>query len=208
MKQFIHENFLLSNKTAQRLYHQYSENQPIVDFHCHLSPAMIAEDHQFANLTQVWLNGDHYKWRAMRTNGIEEKYCTGKIPEHERFKKWAESVPATVGNPLYHWTHMELARYFNIYDLLSPTTATEIYEKASGMLQTKEFSTRSLIRKMNVEVICTTDDPTDSLEYHKSLKKSFNVTVLPTWRPDNSIKTEDPVKFNALHGETGNCQRI
>ena len=195
MEQFIHENFLLTNKTAQRLYHQYAENMPIVDFHCHLSPAMIASDHQFANLTQAWLNGDHYKWRAMRTNGIEEKYCTGDAPEPEKFKKWAYTVPSTLGNPLYHWTHLELARYFNIYDLLSPSTATVIYEKASSMLQTKEFSIRSLIRKMKAEVICTTDDPTDNLEHHKSLKKSFEIPVLPTWRPDNVIKTEDSAKF-------------
>ena len=197
MKQFIHEDFLLTNKTAQRLYHQYSENQPIIDFHCHLSPAMIAEDHQFGNLAQAWLEGDHYKWRAMRTNGIEEKYCTGKTPDPDKFKKWAETVPYTVGNPLYHWTHLELARYFNIYDLLSPSTAMGIYEKASAMLASKEFSTRSLIKKMKAEVICTTDDPTDNLEHHKSLKTSFDVTVLPTWRPDNIIKTEDPARFNA-----------
>ena len=173
MKPFIHEEFLLGNKTAQRLYHQYAENQPIIDFHCHLSPAMIAEDRQFSNLTQAWLEGDHYKWRAMRTNGIDEKYCTGNAPEPEKFKKWALTVPSTTGNPLYHWTHLELARYFNIYDLLSPATATGIYEKASAMLQTKEFSTRSIIRKMKAEVICTTDDPTDNLEHHKTLKKEF-----------------------------------
>ena len=167
MKPFIHENFLLGNKTAERLYHKYAENQPIVDFHCHLSPAMIAEDRQFSNLTQAWLEGDHYKWRAMRTNGISEKYCTGNGSDTEKFNKWAETVPAAVGNPLYHWTHLELARYFNITELLSPSTASAIYEKASAMLQTKEFSTRGMIRKMKVEVICTTDDPTDTLEHHQ-----------------------------------------
>jgi glucuronate isomerase len=195
MKPFIHDNFILGSKTAEKLYHKYSENQPIVDFHCHLSPAMIADDRKFDNLTQAWLEGDHYKWRAMRTNGINEKYCTGKESDAEKFKKWAETVPVTVGNPLYHWTHLELARYFNITELLSPSTASAIYEKASAMLQTKEFTTKSLIKKMKVEVICTTDDPTDTLEHHLKLKGSFEVTVLPTWRPDNVIKTEDPEKL-------------
>ncbi len=179
MKPFIHEDFLLNNKTARRLYHQYSENLPIIDFHCHLSPAMIADDRQFDNLTQAWLEGDHYKWRAMRTNGIDEKYCTGKVPDIEKFKKWAETVPATVGNPLYHWTHLELARYFGIFDLLSPSTADKIYEKASAMLQTKEFSIRSMLKKMKAEVVCTTDDPADTLENHKKLKGSFEITISP-----------------------------
>ena len=197
MKNFIHDDFLLGNKTAIKLYHQYAENQPIIDFHCHLSPSMIADDRQFSNLTQAWLEGDHYKWRALRINGVEEKYCTGNAPDTEKFKKWAYTVPSTAGNPLYHWTHLELARYFGIYDLLSPETADSVYEKASAMLQTKEFSTRSMIRKMKVELVCTTDDPTDSLEPHKALKKSFEIPVLPTWRPDNIIKTEDPAKLLA-----------
>ena len=195
MRPFINNNFLLGNKTAERLYHKYSENQPIVDFHCHLSPSMIAMDHQFSNLTRAWLDGDHYKWRSMRTNGISELYCTGTASDSEKFKKWAETVPATVGNPLYHWTHLELARYFDIFELLSPSTATEIYKKASALLQTNEFSTRSLIRKMNVEVICTTDDPADNLEHHLNLKGSFEIKVLPTFRPDNAVDTEDPEKF-------------
>jgi glucuronate isomerase len=197
MKPFINENFLLGNKTAEKLYHKYSENQPIVDFHCHLSPAMIAEDHQFSNLTAAWLEGDHYKWRSMRANGINEIYCTGNAPDHEKFMRWAETVPNTIGNPLYHWTHLELARYFNIFELLSPSTATRIYEKASAFLLTKEFSTKSMIRKMKAEVICTTDDPTDNLEHHLKLKGSFEVRVLPTFRPDNIVKTEDPEKFKA-----------
>jgi len=197
MKRFINENFILNNKAAEKLYHKYAANQPIIDFHCHLSPAMISDDRQFNNLTQAWLEGDHYKWRAMRTNGINEMYCTGNASDSEKFKKWADTVPATVGNPLYHWTHLELARYFDIFELLSPSTASAIYEKASAMLQTKEFSTRSMIKKMNVEIICTTDDPTDSLEHHKKLKGSFEIPVLPTWRPDNIIKTEDPEKLKA-----------
>jgi glucuronate isomerase len=197
MKPFINENFLLGNKTAKRLYQNYSENLPILDFHCHLSPAMIAEDRQFNNLTEAWLEGDHYKWRSMRTNGINELYCTGSASDQEKFEKWAETVPATIGNPLYHWTHLELARYFNIFELLSPATATAIYEKASALLRTKEFSTRSMIRKMKAEVICTTDDPADNLEHHLKLKSSFETLVLPTFRPDNIIKTEDPDKFRA-----------
>jgi glucuronate isomerase len=197
MKPFINENFLLGNKTAELLYHKYSEYQPIIDFHCHLSPAMIVEDHQFANLTGAWLEGDHYKWRSMRTNGIDEKYCTGNASDPDKFRKWAETVPATAGNPLYHWTHLELARYFNITELLSPATADKIYEKASEMLQTKEFSTRSIIRRMKAEVVCTTDDPTDNLEHHLKLKGSFEIKVLPTFRPDNVTKTDDPGKFKA-----------
>jgi glucuronate isomerase len=197
MKPFIHENFILGNKTAEKLYHKYSGNQPIIDFHCHLSPAAIAEDRQFSNLTHAWLEGDHYKWRAMRTNGIPETYCTGNGSDTDKFRKWAETVPAAVGNPLYHWTHLELARYFKITELLSPSTASAIYDQASAMLQTKDFSTRSLIRKMKVEVVCTTDDPADNLEHHAKLKGSFEITVLPTFRPDNTVKTEDPEKFKA-----------
>jgi len=195
MKPFIHDNFLLGNKTAEKLYHKYSENKPVIDFHCHLSPELIAGNHQFTNLTQAWLMGDHYKWRAMRTNGVSEKFCTGDATDIEKFKKWAETVPATIGNPLYHWTHLELLRYFNITELLSPSTATGIYEKASALLRTDEYSTRSIIRKMNVEIICTTDDPADNLEHHRKLKDSFEIKVLPTFRPDNVIKTEDADKF-------------
>jgi glucuronate isomerase len=197
MKTFIHKDFLLGNKTAERLYHQYSANQPIIDFHCHISPQMIAEDKQFSDLAEIWLEGDHYKWRAMRTNGIPELYCTGKANGREKFNKWAETVPATIGNPLYHWTHLELARYFNIYDLLSPSTAEKIFNQASEIVRSKDFSTRSLIRKMNVKLICTTDDPTDSLEHHIHLKKSFEIPVFPTFRPDNVVKTEDVKKFKA-----------
>jgi len=196
MKPFIHDDFLLGNKTARRLYHEFSEGKPIIDFHCHLSPAMISDDRQFENLGQIWLEGDHYKWRAMRSNGIPEKYCTGDAPQYEKFEKWAETVPAVIGNPLYHWTHLELARYFNIFDLLSPATSGKIYDKASEMLRSMEFSTRSLIKKMKVEVICTTDDPSDTLEHHKKLKGSFEIPVLPTFRPDNVVKTDDPLKFS------------
>ena len=195
MKPFIHDDFLLGNKTARRLYHEFSEGKPIIDFHCHLSPAMISDDRQFENLGQIWLEGDHYKWRAMRTNGIPERYCTGDASQYEKFEKWAETVPSVIGNPLYHWTHLELARYFNIFDLLSPATSGKIYDKASEMLRSMEFSTRSLIKKMKVEVICTTDDPSDTLEHHAKLKGSFEIPVLPTFRPDNVVKTDDPLKF-------------
>jgi len=206
---FIHNNFLLGNRTAERLYHQYSANQPIIDFHCHLSPQMVAQDRQFEDLSQIWLEGDHYKWRAMRTNGVKEFYCTGNASPEEKFSKWAETVPFTIGNPLYHWTHLELARYFNIYELLSPKTADKIYEKASAMLRTKEFSTRSLIKKMNVEIICTTDDPADNLEHHRQLKSSFEIMVLPTFRPDGVIKTDDAEKFRSYIlklGQSGETQ--
>ena len=197
MTQFINQNFLLGNKTAERLYHQYSANQPIIDFHCHLSPQMIADDRQFDDIGQIWLEGDHYKWRAMRTNGVDERYCTGDASAREKFMKWAETVPRTVGNPLYHWTHLELARYFNIFELLSPKTAGKIFDEANAQLRSKEFSTRSLIKRMNVEVICTTDDPADDLLSHMKIKDSFDVKVLPTWRPDAVIKIEDPDKFRA-----------
>src|SRR4030042_4247426 len=205
MKPFIHEDFLRTNKTALRLYHQYAENQPIIDCHCHLSPAMICDDRQFENLTRAWLEGDHYKWRAMRTNGINEKFCTGNGSDPEKFSKWAETVPFTAGNPLYHWTHLELARYFGISELLSPSTAKEIYEKTSALLRTREFSTRSMMRKMNVEIICTTDDPADNLEYHKKLQDSFEIKVLPAFRPDNVVKTEDPAKFKSYIEKLGDA---
>ncbi len=196
MKHFIHDDFLLTNKTAVRLFHQYSEAQPIVDFHCHLSPAMIDEDRGFNNIGEAWLEGDHYKWRAMRANGVSESYCTGNKSPEEKFMKWAETVPATIGNPLYHWTHLELARYFGINELLSPATAERIYRESSMLLQLKEFSIRSLIAKMNVEIICTTDDPVDDLKHHMNLKDAFGTVVLPAFRPDNVLKTDDPVKFN------------
>ncbi|HKK41569.1 MAG TPA: glucuronate isomerase [Bacteroidales bacterium] len=195
MKQFISDNFLLQNRTAERLYHKYAANQPVIDFHCHLSPAMIAEDRRFNNLTQAWLEGDHYKWRAMRANGIDEHYITGDADDAEKFMKWAETVPAVIGNPLYHWTHLELTRYFDITKLLSPATAERIYRFSSEKLATAGFSTRALLKKMNAEIVCTTDDPADSLEHHRKLKGTFEVRILPTFRPDNIIKTDNPETF-------------
>ncbi len=197
MKTFINKNFVITNSTAEKLYHSFAADHPIIDFHCHLSPQMIAEDRQFNDLGEIWLEGDHYKWRAMRINGIPEKYCTGKASNKEKFDKYAETVPSSINNPLYHWTHLELARYFNIYDLLSPNTADKIFNQASEMLRSKEFSTRNLIRMMKVETICTTDDPVDNLEFHIQLHKSFEIPVFPTFRPDNFIKIEDPVKYKA-----------
>lgn len=194
MKNFIHPDFLLEGETAREIYHDFAVDQPIIDFHCHLSPKLIADDHNFDNLGQVWLEGDHYKWRAMRTNGVDEEFCTGSASFYEKFMKWAETVPQTVGNPLYHWTHLELARYFNIYDLLNPHTADKTYYHASEMLKHKDFSVKNILKKMKVEVVGTTDDPADTLEHHSRLKDS-EVKVCPTWRPDNLLKTGDPEVF-------------
>ena len=197
MKKFLDQDFLLENDTARRLYHEVASPLPIIDYHCHLDPAQIAEDKQFENLTQIWLAGDHYKWRAMRANGTEELYCTGSAPDREKFMRWAETVPHTLRNPLYHWTHLELQRYFGIHELLNPDSAAAIYDKAGEMLQSNEFSVKSLIRKMNVEVICTTDDPVDSLEDHRRISESgFETRVLPAWRPDRSMAVEDPEAYN------------
>jgi len=208
MKEFLGENFFLKTKTAQRLYHDYAKQMPVVDYHCHLSPQQIADDVQFENLAQAWLYGDHYKWRAMRTNGVGEDYCTGPRSDWEKFQKWAETVPYTLRNPLHHWTHLELRRYFDVYDILSPATARSIYDQCSGKLQSPAYSTRNLLRKMNVKLICTTDDPVDSLEYHLKLKQqNFDIPVLPAFRPDNAINTSDPKKFlqyiERLEGVTG-----
>lgn len=195
MANFIHDDFILEGKTAQKLYHDFAEKQPIVDFHCHLSPKLVAENQRFESLGQIWLEGDHYKWRAMRTNGVDEAYCTGKHHFRDKFEKWAETVPYTIGNPLHHWTHLELARYFNIFDLLSPANAGKIYDQATEMLQQDDFRTQNILKKMNVTVVGTTDDPIDTLEYHKALK-NFSVKIRPTFRPDNVLKTEDIEFFN------------
>lgn len=193
---FIDENFLLETKTAQRLYHGHAKDMPILDYHCHLSPEAIASDRKFKNLTQIWLEGDHYKWRAMRTNGIPERYCTGDAPDFEKFEKWAETVPYTMRNPLYHWTHLELKRYFGVDRILKPETAREIYDTCSAMLQTDAYSVRSILKKMNVTVVCTTDDPTDSLEHHQKIKADdFGVQVLPAFRADKAMAIEDEAVF-------------
>jgi glucuronate isomerase len=198
MEQFLTESFLLQTETAELLYHEHAAKMPIYDYHCHLPVSDIAQDSCFENLSQAWLYGDHYKWRAMRANGIAEKYITGSAADFEKFEKWAETVPYTLRNPLYHWTHLELKRYFGISDkLLNPDSAKEIYETCSEMLRTPEFSARHLMRKMNVKLVCTTDDPTDTLEHHKKLKEDgFEIKVLPAWRPDKGITTENLPALN------------
>lgn len=208
MKPFINEYFLLVNNTARRLYYEYCADRPVIDFHCHLSPRLIAEDHRFDNLTEAWLEGDHYKWRAMRWNGIAERYCTGNVSPREKFEKWAETVPYTVGNPIYHWTHLELARYFGIYKLLSPSTSRRIYDEASMMLKSAEFSVRSLLTRMKVELLCTTDDPADSLEYHRQLRNSIKTLVLPTFRPDNILRTEDPIAYGKYIDKLESAEQV
>jgi glucuronate isomerase len=197
MKKFLDDNFVLQTKTAQILFHEYAKGMPIIDYHCHLSPQEIADDKKFDNLAQIWLYGDHYKWRAMRTNGVDEKYCTGKVSDWEKFEKWAETVPHTIRNPLYHWTHLELKTAFGIEKILNPKSAREIFEEASAKLRTDEFSTRNLMRKYKVEVVCTTDDPVDSLEHHMKIRKDgFEIKVLPAWRPDKAMAVENPQKYN------------
>lgn len=199
MKPFIHEDFLLQSDAACQLYHEHAAKQPIIDYHCHLNPAYIASDHRFENLGQIWLEGDHYKWRAMRTNGVDEKFCTGKdTSDWEKFEKWAETVPYTMRNPLYHWTHLELKSAFGVEKLLNPSTAREIYDHCTEKLRTPEYTARGLMKMFNVKVICTTDDPVDNLEHHLSLKEEgFAVKVLPTWRPDKAMAVENAKEYRA-----------
>lgn len=187
-KNFINDNFLLENKYAEELYHDYCKNQPIIDYHNHLSPQLIAEDAIFENITKVWINGDHYKWRAMRTLGINEKFITGDASDKNKFLQWAKTVPYTMRNPLYHWTHLELARYFDIHDLLNEKSAEKIYEEASEKINSQAYSTRNLLRKVKAEFVCTTEDPIDNLEYHQQLAKSdYEVKVSTAFRPDKAI---------------------
>jgi len=195
MSRFIHENFLLQSPAAIRLYHDFAAEMPIIDYHCHLSPKDIAEDRRFENLTQIWLAGDHYKWRAMRAAGVSEEYITGNASDWEKFQAWAEVVPKTLRNPLYHWTHLELNRPFGINDrLLGPDTAKSIWDECNAKLQSPEFSARGIMRQMNVRLVCTTDDPVDSLEHHQKIAadKSFDIKVLPTFRPDKVMQFLTP----------------
>lgn len=198
MKPFLDDDFLLHTKAAQQLYHEYAAPMPIVDYHNHLPPQQIAHNWQFDNLTQVWLYGDHYKWRAMRTHGIPERFCTGEASDWEKFEKWAETAPFTLRNPLYHWTHLELRRYFDIHQLLSPATAHAIYEQASERLRQPDFSARGLLHKMNVQALCTTDDPTDTLEWHRQLAAETDpgLLMLPAYRPDKAMAVENVAAFN------------
>ena len=197
---FITDNFLLQNDKAAELYHDYARDLPIVDYHCHLPPQQIAQNHRFENLTQAWLYGDHYKWRAMRTAGVPERFCTGDASDWEKFQKWAETVPKTLRNPLYHWTHLELKRPLGISDrLLCPETAEGIYAEANARLAEDDFICRGILKQMNVVVVCTTDDPIDDLESHAVIAddESFSVKVLPTFRPDKSLAVTAPEPFNA-----------
>lgn len=198
MKQFMDKDFLLETETAKELYHGHAAKLPIIDYHCHLDPKMIADDHRFESITELWLGGDHYKWRALRSNGVDERYITGKdTSDWEKFEKWAETVPYTFRNPLYHWTHLELRTAFGIEKTLNPNTAREIYDECNEKLRNDpNMTARGLMRHYGVEVVCTTDDPVDSLEHHRRLRdEGFEIKVLPTWRPDKAMAVENPVAF-------------
>ncbi len=190
MKQFMDKDFLLSNETAKTLYHEHAAKMPIIDYHCHISPKEIAENKKYNNITELWLGGDHYKWRQMRSNGVPEKYITGDASDHDKFIKWAETLQKAVGNPLYHWSHLELQRYFGFNKPLSPATAEECWEICNEKL--KDLTVRDIIEQSNVDVICTTDDPVDTLEWHQMIKadKSFKTRVIPAWRPDKAMNIE------------------
>ena len=192
METFMGENFLLSNEWSRKLYHQFAAKMPIVDYHCHIDPKEIALDKRFENITQLWLGGDHYKWRLMRSNGIDEYYITGKATDREKFQMWAKTLEVSIGNPLYHWSHLELQRYFDYYGVLNEDSAEEVWNHCIEKLKDKGMSAKSLIKKSNVEVLCTTDDPIDSLEWHDKIAddKDFEVEVLPAWRPDKVIAIE------------------
>lgn len=197
MKSFLDENFLLQSKIAEELYHDYARDLPIIDYHNHLPPDQVAKNKSFANLTEIWLDGDHYKWRAMRANGVSEKFITGAAPSREKFQKWAETVPYTMRNPLYHWTHLELKRYFDISDRLNGETANAIYDRAASLLERPEMAVRGLLTKMRVETICTTDDPIDDLAHHRAFRSDETTfQMFPAFRPDKAMSPEDPVTFN------------
>ncbi len=197
MSPFLTDDFLLHSPVARQLYHEYAKGMPIYDYHCHLPPNEIAEDRQFENLTQVWLQGDHYKWRAMRANGVPERFITGDASDKEKFEAWAATVPATLRNPLYHWTHLELRRYFGVEELLGPQNAAEIYDRCSEMLRDPEFSVRSLLTRMNVRLVGTTDDPVDDLRHHQQIAAdNFAVKILPAFRPDAAMNVTNPEAFN------------
>ena len=197
---FIHADFLLEAPQARRLYHEHAEGLPLIDYHCHLSPREIAEDIRWPDIATLWLGGDHYKWRAMRTAGVEERFITGDASPWEKFEKYAQTMPKLLRNPLYHWSHLELARYFGIDDiLLGPATAREVFDRCNEMLAQPGFSAREFMERSNVEVVCTTDDPVDSLEYHRTIAadKKFPIRVLPTWRPDKALQVDKPEAFSA-----------
>ncbi|WP_111641190.1 glucuronate isomerase [Marinimicrobium alkaliphilum] len=195
---FIHEDFMLDTEQAKALYHDYAKAMPIIDYHCHLPPKLIADNKQFDNLYQVWLAGDHYKWRAMRSNGVDERYCTGDASDWEKFQKWAETVPHTLRNPLYHWTHLELRKPFGITDtLLDSSSAKRVWDECNEKLASPEFTPQGLMAQANVKLVCTTDDPTDSLEHHQKVAQGdCKTAVLPTWRPDKAMAVEDAREYN------------
>jgi len=196
-KTFINEDFLLQSQSAKQLYHEHAASLPIIDYHCHLDPSQVAGDHKFSSITELWLGADHYKWRAMRANGIDEHFITGNASDWEKFEKWAYTMPFCMRNPLYHWTHLELKTAFGIDRILCPETARQIFDECNEKLQSPEFSARQLMLRYNVETVCTTDDPVDSLEYHKIIRESgFKVKVLPTWRPDMAMAVEDPKAYS------------
>ena len=205
MKKFMDENFLLETATSQDLFHNHAAKMPIIDYHCHLIPEMVANDHKFKSITELWLGGDHYKWRAMRTNGVDERYCTGKdTTDWEKFEKWAETVPYTFRNPLYHWTHLELKTAFGIDKLLSPKTAREIFDECNEKLQQPEYTARGFMRRYNVECVCTTDDPVDDLRYHKQTRESgFEIKMIPAWRPDKAMAVDNTKNFAAYVNQLG-----
>ena len=194
MKAFMDEDFLLQTDVAKKLFHDYAAKMPVLDYHCHINPREIAEDRQFENITQVWLGGDHYKWRFMRSCGVDEYYITGGAPDKEKFFKWAECLGKAIGNPLYHWSHLELQRYFGYHGALSAKTAEEVWNLCNAKLAEPSMSVRNIIRQSNVTLICTTDDPIDSLEWHKMIAEdeNFDVAVLPAWRPDKAMNLEKP----------------
>ncbi|MDR3261362.1 MAG: glucuronate isomerase [Tannerella sp.] len=197
MKAFLDADFLLQTDTARELYRKHAAPMPIIDYHCHLDPKMIAENKPFTDLTEIWLGGDHYKWRAMRANGVPEEYITGNKPPYEKFEKWAETLPYTMRNPLYHWTHLELSRIFGIRDTLKSSNARSVYEACTSKLQTPEFRPQAIMKRMRVEAVGTTDDPVDSLIHHKEIRESgFSVKVVPAWRPDKSLAIENPQAYN------------
>ena len=213
MKQFMDKDFLLSTETAQTLYHEYAEKMPVLDYHCHINPQEIAENRKFDNITQVWLGGDHYKWRQMRSNGVEEKYITGDASDREKFQKWAETLPKLIGNPLYHWSHLELRRYFGYEGYLNGDTAEEVWNLCNAKLHEDSMTVRNIIKQSNVTLVCTTDDPVDTLEWHQKIAAddTFDVQVLPAWRPDKAVNIEKPdfkayiEKLSAVSGVKVEC---
>jgi glucuronate isomerase len=209
MKKFMDKNFILTTKAAQKLFHEYAKEMPIIDFHSHLPPNQVADDFRFENISKIWLGGDHYKWRAMRSNGVNEEFITGSASDFEKFKAWAKTVPSTVGNPLYHWTHLELQRYFGITKTLDEKSAQEIWEKCNSVIATPEFSVRNLLKKMQVRALCTTDDPIDDLAHHKRYNAEIAsgkagtdpVLMVPCLRPDKAVAVDDAVAWNAYIGK-------